>query len=99
MATSKGASKPPPLPVIAENIPEALRRLDRWVCWSWLWDPKKDGGRGGWTKPPLNAHTGRKASSTNKATWAPFDVALRAHQQGDFDGVGITLGELGTGQT
>jgi hypothetical protein len=98
--TSAGDSRTAPVPVAAENVPECLRRLDRWVCWSWVWNPKKDGGKGGWDKPPLDPRGGRPASSTDPGTWVSFDVALAAHRRGDFDGVGIVLGKVDdTGRT
>jgi hypothetical protein len=80
--------------VIEQNVPEVLRSLKRWVCWSWLWNPRKNGGRGGCDKPPLNAVTGRNASSTDPNTWSDFETAFRAYQRGDFDGIGITLGKI-----
>jgi hypothetical protein len=92
------AAKPPPMPVLADNIPESLQELPRWLCWSWLWNPAKH-SLGGFDKPPLNARTGRKASSTDPATWSTFEAALRAHQRGDFDGIGYVLGDLGDGRT
>ena len=49
--------------------------------------------RGGWTKPPFAAGTGRKASSTDRDTWATFDEAFGAYQRGTlgFDGIGFVL--------
>jgi hypothetical protein len=76
------------MPVLAEHIPDALRGLPRWVCWRWTWNGKK------WDKPPLDPRTGGPAKSTDPATWVPFDLALEAHQMGDYDGVGITLGAV-----
>jgi hypothetical protein len=84
--------KPTLMPVIRENVPEVLRRLRRWVCWRWTWNGKK------WDKPPYDPRTGRHASSTDQRTWVAFDVALAAHQRGEFDGIGIVLGDLGDGR-
>jgi hypothetical protein len=92
---SSGTPRPAPVAVIAENVPESLRRLDRWVCWSWEWNPKKDGGKCGRDKPPYDVRTGRNASSTNPATWASFADALAAHRAGLYDGIGFALGEDG----
>jgi hypothetical protein len=54
--------KPVPLPVMAENIPDALKALPQWVCWRYTWgsDAKK------WTKPPLNPRTGNATSHNPK---------------------------------
>jgi hypothetical protein len=80
--------KPDPLPVVVEHIPGDLRHLKRWVCWRWTWNGKK------WDKPPLQP-CGRAASSTDPATWSPFDDVLAAHRAEKFDGIGITLGNVG----
>jgi hypothetical protein len=87
------------MPVIVENIPASLRRQDRWVVWNWTWNPAKNGGQGGWDKPPLNARTGRKAKTNDPTTWVPFAEALAVHQSGRYDGVGVVLGELEDGRT
>jgi hypothetical protein len=87
------------MPVLADNVPEALRQLPRWLSWSWLRNPKKDEGVGGWDKPPLSTATGRNAKSNDPTTWSSFDAALRAHQRGDFDGIGVVLGDLADGRT
>jgi hypothetical protein len=92
-------AKPAPMPVIPENIPEKIRRLDRWVVWRWVWNPAKNGGQGGWDKPPLNARTGRKARTNDPTTWVPFAEALAVHQAGRYDGIGVVLGELEDGHT
>jgi len=75
------------MPVKEDGIPAELRMVDRWLCWSWSWNGKK------WDKPPLNASTGRNASSTDPSTWTTFSVAHAAHKRGDFDGIGFVLGE------
>ena len=85
--------KPAPLPVNAAGIPDLLKGKDRWVNWSWSWRGKK------WDKPPRQGD-GSMASSTDAATWTTFDLALAAHQRGDFDGIGFVLGKDGdTGAT
>jgi primase-polymerase (primpol)-like protein len=91
--------KPAPMPVIAEHVPEVLRRLKRWLVWSWIWKPNKNNGLGGWDKPPLSVKTGWNIDGTNPKNWTDFDTALRAHQRGDFDGIGIALGVLDNGLT
>src|SRR5262249_39258584 len=91
--------KPAPMPVIVENIPDELRQLHRWVCWRWEWDPEKYKGRGGWDKPLYNPRNGWHASSTNTRSWNDLATVLAAHRAGGYDGIGITLGDLGDGRT
>jgi hypothetical protein len=79
-------AKPALLPVIAENIPEAMRRQRRWVCWSWEWTGRK------WDKPPRQPD-GCLASATNSKTWVSLDEALAAHWVGNCDGIGFVLGK------
>lgn len=93
-------SKPFTLPVIPEQIPPELRAVPQWVAWRWqlrsgrpqhgvslsYHEPK-------WTKPPLDAKTGRLAKVDDPSTWATFDAALefhRSHKEGT-DGVGLVL--------
>jgi putative DNA primase/helicase len=78
--------KPIPLKVIAENIPDELKRFPQWVVWKYKWDGAK------WTKPPCQSN-GRYASSTNPDTWRAFDTALDACKKRGFDGLGIALTE------
>lgn len=82
-------AKPDRLSVNAAGIPEILRQVDRWLCWSWIWN--KNAKK--WDKPPLNASSGCNASSTDPSTWTTFNVAIAAHLKGDFDGIGFVLGE------
>jgi hypothetical protein len=97
MTRQHGSVKTPPkpkaLPFAPEIVPEALRRLRRWVCWSWVW--KKDK----YDKPPLNPRTLRNARSNDPRTWGTFDETLAAFRQGKCDGIGIMLGDLGDGRT
>jgi putative DNA primase/helicase len=69
------------LPVKAESIPEELRVRPQWVVW------KAVGERP--DKVPYSASTGRKASSTDLLTWATFQEALEAYENGEYDGVGF----------
>jgi hypothetical protein len=82
------------MPVRAENVPGALRRLGRWLVWSWVWNAKKNGGKGGWDKPPLDPRTRRPVDKTDPKNWLAFEAALRLHQAEGFDGVGIELGQV-----
>jgi hypothetical protein len=77
--------KPSRLEVIAENIPERIRKLRRWIVWSWRLR------NGKWDKPPLQLN-GDFASVSDPATWTTFEKALAAHQSGQFDGIGFVLG-------
>ncbi len=52
------------------NIPECLKKLDRWVCWR-----VEDRG-GKQTKVPINPLTGGRAMSNNPATWGTFYDAI-----------------------
>ena len=82
-------SPPAALPVRPEVIPQELRDETRWVAWRWEWREGPTGGK--WTKPPVDAHTGRCAKSTDPATWAPFDVALAHMRANRLPGVGYNL--------
>jgi putative DNA primase/helicase len=65
-----------------------------WVCWRWVWNPKKYGGKGGWDKLPPGARAGKEAKSNTSSTWTTFEVALQAYESGSFDGIGIVLGAI-----
>ncbi len=78
-------SKPVPLPVIADQIPDELKARPQWVAWRY--ELKK----GHWTKPPQNPRNGGYASTTDPMTWCCFDDALRAYLSGGFDGIGIVV--------
>lgn len=84
--------KPARLAIVEENIPAALKELDRWVCWSWEWRDTK------WDKPPRDV-SGRLAKSNDPKTWCNFAQAMAAYQGGRFDGVGIVLGKLDDGRS
>jgi putative DNA primase/helicase len=86
--SAKTAGAPPrTLAVIDENIPTDLTERPQWVGWQWVWIP--DDAR--WTKVPLDAKTGRRASSTNPATWATFAAALAAAERRGWPGVGFVV--------
>ena len=59
-----------------ENIPQELKALKQWVCWS---DDKL----------PKNPRTGGNAQSNNKSTWGTFDEAVAAVSKYGFKGVGF----------
>lgn len=65
-----------------EAMPAELRQLPRWVTW------KRSGGR----KVPCRATAiNSPASSTNPDTWASFDQAQTAYEEGGYAGVGFVL--------
>jgi putative DNA primase/helicase len=72
-----------------EEIPRELKDRPQWVCYQ---EEERDGK---FTKPPRNPTTGKYGSSTNPATWAPFDVALKTYQDhpDQYDGIGYVFTE------
>lgn len=94
MTTENGFSTRPLRPKPAgppspEAVPAELRVLDCWVCWRYEWVGDR------WTKVPINAITGAKASSTDATTWTSFGVAYNAFKQRRLDGVGFVFAEDG----
>lgn len=83
------ATKPARMEVQDANIPQSLKVLDRWIGWSWRWRNEK------WDKPPLRIDDGKSAKSNDPNTWCSFDLALKAHRDGRFDGIGVTFGDCG----
>jgi putative DNA primase/helicase len=66
-----------------------LKVRPQWVLWRY------EDHKGRWTKVPHQPN-GRLASSTDAATWAPFDLVQTAYlTSGSYDGVGfvLTLGD------
>lgn len=59
-----------------ENIPNELKRVPNWVCWT------ND-------KLPKNPHTGGNAQSNNKSTWGTFYEAVAAVEKYKFNGIGF----------
>lgn len=69
-------------PPIWDNIPQELKSLRHWVLW-------KIGVRDGKpTKIPLRADSGLTAESDDQTTWATFDNAKEAFEQGRGGAVG-----------
>ncbi len=85
------SQKPTALPVQLEHIPTDLRSIPRWVMWRYTPRAKADGSKV-WAKVPFTID-GKPASSTDEATWASFDDAIDALIVGEFDGVGLVLGD------
>jgi hypothetical protein len=67
------------------KIPAELRDRPQWVCWRL---ETRDGKP---TKIPLNARTGKPASSTDPATWASFSEAVAEHERGSLSGIGFVF--------
>jgi primase-polymerase (primpol)-like protein len=80
--------RPIPLRIEPENIPDVLKRANRWVGWKYEWVNER------WTKVPYHAHhVFRNAKSNDSRTWSPFETALAGYRHGRFDGIGICLGK------
>lgn len=59
-----------------EKIPNELKKVKNWVCWT------ND-------KLPKNPYTGGNAQSNNKSTWSDFKTAVEACKKYGFNGVGF----------
>jgi P4 family phage/plasmid primase-like protien len=81
-------TKPFCLPVELANIPLELRKVPRWVMWSFV--QVGDGVNRRWAKMPLQV-TGRYASSTDPKTWTDFMSVEQAYNTHKFDGVGFVF--------
>jgi putative DNA primase/helicase len=66
------------------NVPVELRELDQWLVWRYEHRDDKP------TKVPYDPKTGRRASSTDSATWAPFEQAAGVAKLG-ADGIGFVF--------
>jgi hypothetical protein len=69
------------------HIPDVLRQRPHWVVW------RRQTVGGKLTKVPYSATTGRKASTTDAGTWAPFAVAqgALAAPGASYDGLGYVF--------
>jgi putative DNA primase/helicase len=74
-------------PVLAENIPEELKRRPQWICW------RLEERNERWTKVPYVVGTERRASSTDLMSWRTFSEALSAYERGEppYDGIGFVF--------
>ena len=59
---------------IPQNLLE-LKDLKQWVNYVRTWNATKNGGRGGYDKPPINAHTLWDARTNDSTTWATYSEA------------------------
>ena len=66
-----------------DNIPQELRVLKQWVCANEN------------SKVPMQANRPYPASSTNPATWASFEDALWAVENGYYDYIGFVFNDNG----
>jgi putative DNA primase/helicase len=69
------------------NVPQELKNLKRWVCWS---KELRDGKE---TKVPVNAITGDHAKCDDKLTWTSFYVAIKGCIKYGCEGLGFQLGD------
>ncbi len=56
-------------------IPDEMKQIPNWICWKAVPDERSHSGI---RKIPIDAKTGKAASSTGKDTWADFDTAVSA---------------------
>ncbi len=94
---SEKGKRPVALSVAVDAVPEQLRAVPHWVAWRYVWKPPKGEAAGKWDKPPLDARTGRPASSTDPSTWSTFAEAVAAYRKGGYDGVGFVVHKAGEG--
>ena len=59
---------------LSQNI-EELKNVRQWVNYIRIWNATKNGGRGGYDKPPINPGTLRDGMTNNPATWTDYDTA------------------------
>ena len=86
-------TRPVPLPLRVDDIPESLRAERRWVVWNYTWR-EENGKPGKWTKPLYVATApAQPADSTDPATWRSFTDAFDAYYDGKCDGIGFVLGD------
>lgn len=76
-------------PTNLDAVPQELKAQRRWILWRWDWVEKDRK----WAKVPFNAASGKKASSTDAATWGSFEQALSAYKCGGYDGLGFVVTE------
>lgn len=76
----------PIIPFDPALVPAALRERPQWVAWRY----ETRGGKP--TKVPADPRTGRRASSTDPASWVSFDEAVAAWRASDrYAGVGFVF--------
>lgn len=63
------------LDFVVDEVPVELQARRQWVCWRVEMRTDRTGAPRA-TKVPLDVRTGRNASATNPATWAPYAAAV-----------------------
>lgn len=91
MDAAMTTDKPVVLPVHVDGIPAELHLLNQFGVWRFEQYTDEESGEVWWDKIPINARTGRRASSTNPQTWSAFDVAAGAYERGGYDGLAYFL--------
>ena len=76
--------------ICPDAIPDALELIPHWVVWRYEERPDRTTGELKKTKVPYQID-GRRASSTNPATWTTFERAYGAYRRQEFSGVGFVL--------
>jgi hypothetical protein len=67
-----------------EAVPTELRSHAQWVVWRW------EMRKGKWNKPPYQLN-GKLAKANDPTTWVSFEAAIKALQNGAYDGIGFVL--------
>gem|GEM_PF-3514171 len=67
------------------KIPQEMKALRQWVCFSLGWNDK----RKKYDKFPTNPVTGGMAMSNNPNTWVDFHTALQCFNSSSFNGIGF----------
>ncbi len=70
-----------------KKIPNVLHALPQWVCWRAESQKQKNK----LTKVPYNPVTGKRASSTDPATWQTYVEAVGAFKAGGYSGIGFVF--------
>lgn len=76
--------------VSEESIPSELKKLPHWVLWDAEWNEERQQ----FEKIPYQIN-GKKASSTDFATWNTFDKVFEIYEESNkFEGIGFVLSPL-----
>ena len=81
------------IPVNEDGIPAAMKSEARWVVWVAVEQRRRDGTIEFSKEPRRAGDPGRRASSTDPATWSDFFTALRTLEGGTVHGLGFVLGD------
>ena len=76
--------RPEALEFNPDAVPEELRQREQWVCWRFKYNPDREE----YTKIPIDASSGKFASSTDSDTWSTFEDAVAYHEREDTDTAG-----------